>query len=466
MQWRRHLKLVRACSAAGLLLTAVWGRGAIALGDDPAGRPDPKAGIERIDVIAAEKSGAIAVEARGDGAEKVRFSIRNKTDRRLKVILPPGLVASSSAVGQQPLGGGGAGAGGNAFQSMGLGAPNNLPGGFGAFQPIEATKPIQASRESAGFRSVPAAPEAKDGQGVVVPAGQTVTFVLPGVCLNFGVRTPTSRDRFHLMDVNDYTADSRARKALRGLASIGTGRLVAQAVVWHVFNGLSLGQLATQDVEPFNAYELALAARIVEAIDAGGSDDRLDPNLLRQGRIRLRIRGERGLKEEAARLNEEMNGRPILGLPVEVATDSAPPYSSAPSLFIDLNLQSTKPGKTLGRLNVAAADLVGGWNKIGGASFAADASIDDLSAETLSRAVDRAVSGACVNARFVRRSAGSTTFRIENRLPFSLSNVTFGTGREGANVTVSGVGVGPLRAAQAVVPAAKAAIDRVELNGF
>ena len=473
MQWRRHLKMVRACSAAGLLLTASLGRGAIAQGDEPATRPDPKAGIEQINVIEAEKTGAIGILAKGDGADKVRFSVHNKTDRRLKVILPPGLIASSGAVGQQPLGGGGAGGagGGGAFQSMGLGAPGNLPGGFGTFTPIKPAKPIQATQPSpgsdAGFRSVPAAgPESKDNEGIVIPAGQTVSFTLPSVCLNYGVRTPESRDRFHLMDVNDYTADPRARKTLRGLATIGTSRMVAQAVVWHVFNGLGLQQLAMQDVEPFNAHELALAARIVEAIDAGGPDSPLDPNTLRRGRILARIHGESGLEKQAAKLAEELEGRSILGLPVDIVSDAARPYSSAPALFVDINLTSTKPGKTFGRLNVLAANLSGGWNKLGGTPFAADSAIDQLSGETLAKGVDHAIAVNFVNAKFVRRTSGTTTFRIENKLPFSLSTVVFGTGREGANVTLEGLGVGPLRASQTVVPAAKAVIERVELNGF
>ena len=150
-----------------------------------------------------------------------------------------------------------------------------------------------------------------------------MTFTLPSVCLNYGVRTPESHDRFHLMDVNDYTADPRARKALRGLATYGTSRMVAQAVAWHLFNGIPLQQLAMQDIEPFNAHELVLAARIIEAIDAAGPDGTLDPSAFRRGRIFAQIHGEPALSKQAAKLTEEFAGRSILGLPVDVLAESA-----------------------------------------------------------------------------------------------------------------------------------------------
>ena len=76
MQWRRHLRMVLACSAAALL-PAILGRGVHASGDEPASRPDPKAGIEQINVIEAEKP-ARSSSSRG-AAARTRSASRSIT---------------------------------------------------------------------------------------------------------------------------------------------------------------------------------------------------------------------------------------------------------------------------------------------------------------------------------------------------------------------------------------------------
>ena len=71
---------------------------------------------------------------------------------------------------------------------------------------------------------------------MTVPAGQKVDLDIPAVCLNFGLPTPTPRDKFRLMDVDDYSKDVRVRKALRCLATLGTSHGTAQAAMWRVCN--------------------------------------------------------------------------------------------------------------------------------------------------------------------------------------------------------------------------------------
>ena len=79
---------------------------------------------ETVDLLQASKSGDLTVVARGHGQDQVRMTIRNTTNRRLNVIIPPGIVAASKVA--QPGGGGG----GRGLQSIGLGSVTNREGAY------------------------------------------------------------------------------------------------------------------------------------------------------------------------------------------------------------------------------------------------------------------------------------------------------------------------------------------------
>ena len=95
MMWR-HLCLARAWSAAGLLGFTLIGASSPALAgeDESAPRPDPVVS-ETVSVLAARKAGDLAVEVRGAGEDRVKLTLRNTSAKRLNVILPPGLVATT-----------------------------------------------------------------------------------------------------------------------------------------------------------------------------------------------------------------------------------------------------------------------------------------------------------------------------------------------------------------------------------
>ena len=134
------------------------------------------------------------------------------------MVVPPGLVAAS-AVGQP----GGAGGGGAAACRAWDWAP-----------PPIATEPSAIFRAPAvppGLRSVGAFDEPRSRE-IAVPVGETIELNIPAVCLNYGWPTPTPRDTFNLMTVEEYTQNPRIRKALRSLATYGTSLGVAQSVMW------------------------------------------------------------------------------------------------------------------------------------------------------------------------------------------------------------------------------------------
>jgi hypothetical protein len=447
MLWR-HLSLVQAWSAAGLMTCSL----AATAWAEPGEAPPTDATTGRaVSVLDARKAGDLKIEARGSGQDRVKITLTNKSAQRLKVVLPPGLVASS-AVAQ------GRGGGGGGFQSMGLGAVSNRPGTFGAFR--------GADSGDTGFRSVGVA-VTDPADAVAIPAGKSVDLTVTSVCLNFGVRTPNGRDSFELVDVEDYTNDPRARKALRSLATYGTSQGVAQAVMWQVCNGVPFPVMAEQATKVMNGHEIALASRFVAALDSSGAGDLVDPAYLTGNRVFVRIVGDGPLANEANRLSRELDGLRVLGLPVRVVDGEDAREAAAPALFLNVVLASSHAGETKGRI-VVNVSHEGRWVPLGKTSFVEASAASVLDGAGLVRTVERSVATTFVSVKTSKKGHDATTVKVENRLPFTLANVTLkaGTSAGAAPVAFPGLGVSPGRSAMVPVQAPSAVVERVELNGL
>lgn len=425
---------------ASLLLTLPAPTRAATADDDPVPVPVP--------VLQAQRDGRIELTARGQGPDRVKLELRNNTPQRLKVILPPGLVAVA-ATGQ----------GGGGFQSMGLGTPTNRAGSFGQFLGLD--------KADGGFRSVPVTgPDAQPG--IIVPASGNIDFVLPSVCLNYGAPTPTPRDFFRIVDVDDYTPEPRARKALRSLATLGTSQIVAQAVAWSVFNGLTLEQLLANPVAPMNHHEVSLAGRFLDVLDRTQSGELVDPSYLNEGRLFVRIQGEGATEKDARRLTQELDGQHLLGLTAQAATQSGNPQASLGAVLVHLQLTSTQPGLTRAKLALRVRASDGAWRQTGQYLVQFSSYSGDLQGDEFARELDRAIARSYATVRVATRGPSTTTFKIDNRLPMSISTVVLNAGPEGqaAPVEVDGLGIGPMRSAQFNLPTARATIERIELNGL
>src|SRR5271166_3849549 len=286
MLWR-HLCPVQVWSAVGLFSGLMILGSSLATAqssrlDDPEKiSPPANVATDTVDLLRASKMGDLSVVARGQGQDRVRLTIRNTSSKRLNVVIPAGLVASAAA-GQGP-------GQGRGFQSMGLGMFSNRPGGFGQFR---------ASGGEEDQQSV-ALDSSSLGSAITVPAGESLDVTVTAVCLNFGLPTPTPRDRFTLVDVADYSTDSRMRKSLRSLCLLGTSQGVAQAVMWRVCNDLTFEAMASQAGKVINEHEIALAARFIEALDGSTGSDLVDARTLTEGRVFVMIQGEGALANDA-----------------------------------------------------------------------------------------------------------------------------------------------------------------------
>jgi hypothetical protein len=421
--------------------------------------PDPEpssvpAGLatETVDLLEAAQSSDIDVVARGHGQDRVQITINNRSPHRLNVIVPPGLVAAATT-------GQGAGGAGGRLQSMGLGSTANRDGAFGEFR---------GTSSPSGLQSVPATDDSNT-RLVTAPVGETIKFLLPSVCLNYGLPSPTGRNILKLMDVDQYSADPRVRKALRSLATYGTCQGVAQAVMWHVCNDLSFEEMAQGPGKIVNLRELALASRFVAALDATRSGELIDPASVTGSRIFVRVQGEGSLADEAKRLAGQLEGFRVLGLPLEVVNSGDLPDAAGPALYLNVVLLSSKIGETRARIVASACSEINSWLPLGKVAFHENSTASVLDGASFSRAIDRAVAAAFVTVKPARRTLGSTTLKVENRLPFTVSGMVVKAGSSSGSPSVpfEGIGVGPGRAALLPIQAATASlVERVVLNGL
>jgi hypothetical protein len=270
------------------------------------------------------------------------------------------------------------------------------------------------------------------------------------------------------MDVDDYSSDVRVRKALRSLATYGTSHGVAQAAMWRICNDVPFSVMLEQRMKAINSHEVALAARFVEAVNNSGASDLVDPAYLAEGRMFVRISAERGLAKEAERLTSELNGLRVLGLPVRVLDESEARAVAAPAALLNVVLTGSQTGETRGRVVLSRADASGNWTPLGKTTFSEASTASVLDGAGLARALDRAVSSAFVSLKTTRRSSNVTMLRVENRLPFTLSNVTLKAGGSsgGPPVAFAGLGIAPGRAAVVPVQAPSAVVDHVAFNGL
>ena len=417
MLWR-HLCLVRAGLAAGLVsgLMLIGASIATAQTKTPtAGDPESSSGpvavtTETVNLLTASKAGDLEVAARGQGQDRVHLSITNRSARRLNVVVPPGLVAAST-VGQ-------GGARGGGMQSMGLGSAANREGAFGEFQ---------VAGSPAGLQSVGVADEART-RLITVPVRETIELNIPAVCLNFGWATPTPRDKFTLMEVEDYSPNPRVHKALRSLATYGTSLGVAQAVMWRVCNDLSFETMVEQAGKVMNTHEIALAGRFVEALDSSSTGNLVDLAAVRDSRVFVQVRGEGSLGSDAQRLAGQLDGLRILGLPLQVVESESPPAAAAPAIFLKVFVTDAKNGESRFAMVVNSCSEPNAWLPLGKVSFRDNSSISVLDGQALAKAIDRAIAGSFVTVKPARRTVGMTTLKVENRLPFTISNLVVRAG--------------------------------------
>ena len=333
----------------------------------------------------------------------------------------------------------------------------NRPGSFGQFI---------GGQNATGLRSVPV-DGSSSSVSVAVPVGETLNVSVPAVCLNYGVDTPTPRDSFSLVDVDEYSTDVRVRKALRSLALLGTSQGVAQASMWRICNDVPFEKMAATDAKSVNEHELALAARFVDAVDASNAD-LVDPAALAEGRVFVQIASEGPYAADAKRLNDKLDGLRLFGLPIRSVDGDEPPSTEGPALFVKLTVATSEIGETRGRVNVVYSAGLDDWRPLGKSTFRDHSSLALLDSQSLIQSLEAELVRAFVTVAPAKRTATSTTVRVENHLPFTLAAVRLRAGSSpGApSVPFAAVGIGPARSAMISIQAGQAVVESADLNGL
>jgi hypothetical protein len=226
--------------------------------------------------------------------------------------------------------------------------------------------------------------------------------------------------------------------------------------------------MASEAGRVLNDLEIALAARFVEAMDASPGNDLVDASLLSSQRLFVRLQGEEGLASEVRRLQNQLEGLKLLGLPICGASGDELSSATSSAIFINVVLSTTRAGESRGRINVSYVPLQGGWTPLGKASLQDASSLSMLNGEMLCKSLDRELASAFVIVRPAKRGVGSTTLRVENHLPFTLARISLRAGSSAGApiVPFPAVGIGPARSALMPIQAGTAVVEQVELNGL
>ena len=137
-------------------------------------------------------------------------------------------------------------------------------------------------------------------------------------------------------------------------------------------------------------------------------------------------------------------------------------------MHLKVTLTGSWTGETRGRILVSHATPSESWTPLGMTTFTEGSTVSVLDGLGLVRALDHALAAAFVSVQPAKHGSRSTTLKIENLLPFTITHVMIKPSGSSGSVSVpfKGVGIGPARAALVPIEASGGTVSRVELNGL
>lgn len=194
--------------------------------------------------------------------------VENTGDKPLTVELPRSVVAVQNLKQFQPgIFNGQQNQNGNQQQTQGGGGNQNVGGGLQGGNNNQQNGAFGFQNNRPGNNNNPFF--------FSIPPQTRVRLDFHSVCLNHGLQAPSKRHRYSLVDIDKYTDDEKLKELL---ALVGTGKLdpeAAQAVTWHLTDGMSYEQLAAKKqyhlggrvTSYFQADELEYAVKLLEYVD-------------------------------------------------------------------------------------------------------------------------------------------------------------------------------------------------------
>ena len=304
---------------------------------------------------------------------------------------------------------------------------------------------------------------------IAVPVGETIELNIPAVCLNYGWPTPTGRDKFTLMTVEEYTTNSRIRKALRSLATYGTSLGVAQSVMWRVCNDLSFEAMVEQGGKVMNSHEVALAARLSGARRVDRRATWSTPPQLSTGRIFVQVHGEGISIPRPGGWRVSSTACVYSELPLQIAESEETSDRCRPGDDAQRDFDQCQAGETRGAIVASTCSVDGAWLPLGKVAFRDNSSSQRPRRHHL---VESHRPCRCRGLRDGEAGPPDAGFDdTQGRKPAPLHGdnlvVRAGTSSGAPPVAFEGVGVGPARSVLLPIQAATASlVERVEINGL
>ncbi|MEO1993498.1 MAG: hypothetical protein ABGW78_16305 [Pirellulales bacterium] len=231
-----------------------------------------------VNILDAEAQGLVVIKYIANNAQSAQIVIENKTKKPLTLQLPAAfagvpILAQMGMGGMGGMGGGmggmGGGAGGGlgaaAAQSTGGGGMGGMQGGMGGMQ--------------GGMGGMQGGMGGMGGMGggmFAIPPEKVKVVRVATVCLEYGKPEPNQRMPYKLVEVTKVSSSPHLSSILQALGRGQISQKVAQAAAWHITDGLSWSQLASEKIDRAGGYpderffspaELMAAYRVVEWTD-------------------------------------------------------------------------------------------------------------------------------------------------------------------------------------------------------
>jgi len=212
-----------------------------------AARPAPQFGApaedhDQVEMFEAIAAGDIEVDLIPKNAKEANVIFRNKTDKPLAIKLPeafagvPALAQFGGGFGGNQ-GGFGGNQGGFGGGQGGFGGNQGLGGGFGGGQGGFGGNQGGFGGNQGGF----------GGGFMNVGPAKMGKLHVPAVCLEHGKTDPNPRVEYKIIPINEFTENTEIHELCK---MVGRGEIpqnTAQAVAWHVMDGLSWDELSRKD---------------------------------------------------------------------------------------------------------------------------------------------------------------------------------------------------------------------------
>jgi hypothetical protein len=317
--------------------------------------------IPEMNLLEAKRQGLVSTQAEGRGDGRMTVCVTNRTKRKLRVVLPPGIIAQSATGQFGGIGGMGGGMGG---MGGGIGGMGGIGGGLGRndgiMPPImgmmmlsrnlmyfcgdpdswEKRSPtigmiggrVMRGGIGGGMRSVPTT----ELPSALLSPGQTRNLPTRLVLLTppappLSMKFPEKGEPLQLCDIADINENPRVQKALRRLATDAASKSIARLVMWHLTAGLDWDSLAVLSGGWANRYEMTLARDFVDHLDSLPSGE--------TGRVLLEAEGKDAAGEVlAVEVRSALRRKVVLGLIAEIGIPARP---AGPAVALRVRMSAT-----------------------------------------------------------------------------------------------------------------------------